>query len=198
MKVLYGAASIDDLGSFLDHIETVREETGTVVQAFDPAYVVGERHLQRAAELAARSIVRGANVADDPAVELLLYAAGRRQIDRALEMGVSAGDEAVVCVVLDGTAIETAPDSEQPIDTADERTVDVPEPVFDPDAEPTSSEAEAIAALDSTIDPVDGAWEFDRDGVREFFGIDDRELSATEGEVAAIVLERVALLDVEK
>uniref|UniRef100_UPI00366B0BC5 KEOPS complex subunit Cgi121 n=1 Tax=Cryptosporangium minutisporangium TaxID=113569 RepID=UPI00366B0BC5 len=39
-------------------------------------------------------------------VEILLYAAGRRQIDRALEMGVSEGENPVV-VVVDGEGDET-------------------------------------------------------------------------------------------
>lgn len=176
MNVVYGSTSIDDLGSFLDRVAAIREETGTILQAFDPDYVVGERHLRRAAELAVRSFDRGENVAEDPAVELLLYAAGRRQIDRALEMGVSAGDVAVVFVVLDDEAIGS--DRGWAVSTA--------------------AEAAAIEMLETAIEPREEAWRFDPDRVRAFFDIDDRELSATEGDVEAIVLERVALLDVEK
>ncbi len=50
-------------------------------------------------ELANRAFERGENVARDPAVEILLYAAGRRQINQALEMGVSEGEQDVIVVV---------------------------------------------------------------------------------------------------
>lgn len=73
----------------------------TAVQAFDARYVAGRRHLERAVELANRSMQRGENVATDRAVEILCYAAGRRQIDQALEMGLEPGTTPVI-VVLDG------------------------------------------------------------------------------------------------
>ena len=73
----------------------------TVVQAFDARYVAGRRHLETAVDLANRSMRRGENVATDRAVEILCYAAGRRQIDRALEMGLEPGTTPVV-VVVDG------------------------------------------------------------------------------------------------
>ncbi|MEF8780597.1 MAG: KEOPS complex subunit Cgi121, partial [Haloferacaceae archaeon] len=41
-------------------------------------------------------------VARDPAVEVLLYAAGRRQIDRALEMGIAEGETPAVVVLAGG------------------------------------------------------------------------------------------------
>ena len=71
------------------------------MQAFDADYVVDRAHLERAVALADRAVERGENVARERAVEILLYAAGRRQIDRALEMGVSAGRTRLV-VLVDG------------------------------------------------------------------------------------------------
>ncbi|MGM0398433.1 MAG: KEOPS complex subunit Cgi121 [Halobacteriota archaeon] len=73
----------------------------TAVQAFDARYVAGRRHLETAVEHANRSMERGENVADDRAVEILCYAAGRRQIEQALEMGLEPGTSPVL-VVVDG------------------------------------------------------------------------------------------------
>ena len=73
----------------------------TAVQAFDARYVAGRRHLETAVEHANRSMARGENVADDRAVEILCYAAGRRQISQALTMGVDEGTTPVL-VVVDG------------------------------------------------------------------------------------------------
>lgn len=78
----------------------------TVVQAFDARYVAGRGHLETAVEHANRSMERGDNVADDRAVEILCYAAGRRQIEQAMELGVKRGTNPVL-VVVDGPEEET-------------------------------------------------------------------------------------------
>ncbi len=99
MKLVDGRANIEDLDRFLNTINQISEQTGSTVQFFNADYVAGEQHLRRAAELAARATERGTAIARDPAVELLVYAAGRRQINRALEMGVDEGSMAVIAVI---------------------------------------------------------------------------------------------------
>jgi len=90
---------IADAAAFLADLQSVSDQYGVTAQAFDARLVAGPGHLEAAVEHADRAIERGENVADDRAVEILLYAAGRRQIDRALEMGVEDGVLAVVVVV---------------------------------------------------------------------------------------------------
>lgn len=99
MRLVEGRVDIDDLDAFLDRLTAVGNEFDCAVQAFDARYVAGREHLRAAVKHADRSFERGENVARDPAVELLLYAAGRRQIDQALEMGVSSGSQDAVVVV---------------------------------------------------------------------------------------------------
>ncbi|MFP4590386.1 MAG: KEOPS complex subunit Cgi121 [Halobacteriales archaeon] len=107
MRILHGRLGADDVDETLGHLEAVAMETGATVQAFDARYLVGPEHLHRAVELADRAIDRGQAVADDRAVEILLYAAGRRQIDEALGMGLS-DPAAPVAVVVDGGDEATA------------------------------------------------------------------------------------------
>ncbi len=107
MQFVEGHAEIEDLEEFVTTVGQIREETGSTIQFFAADYVAGERHLRRAAELARRATEAGTAIAHDPAVELLVYAAGRRQINRALEMGVSEGQMAVVGVI-DGGEESTA------------------------------------------------------------------------------------------
>ena len=102
MELLEGIVRIDDLDEFLSTIDEVADHHEATVQAFDARYVAGRAHLGRAVELAERAIDRGDTVARDPAVEILCYAAGRRQIERALEMGVSEGERAVVVLATGG------------------------------------------------------------------------------------------------
>ncbi|QZP36451.1 KEOPS complex subunit Cgi121 [Halobaculum magnesiiphilum] len=175
MKLVDGVTAIDDLDAFLGELTRIGEETGCTVQAFDARYVVDRAHLERALELADRAIERGENVARDRGVEVMLYAAGRRQIDRALTLGVSEGEGPVVVLV--------AAEGEDGDDGADEAR---------------GNEAAAAAAVGDFLAPADSLGDYDEDLVREYFGIDETELGATAGSLADVVHERVALLDVRK
>jgi KEOPS complex subunit Cgi121 len=102
MELIEGRAAVEDVERFVARLESIGERHGSTVQAVDARYVVGRDHLERAVALAERERGRGEAIADDLGVEILLYAAGRRQIREALEMGVSAGDHPVVVVVVGG------------------------------------------------------------------------------------------------
>lgn len=101
-QTVEGIATVDSVDEFVSDIAALQEQYETTIQVFDARYVAGRPHLERAVELAQRATERNDRIADDPAVEILLYAAGRRQIHRALEMGVSPGECPVVAVVVGG------------------------------------------------------------------------------------------------
>jgi KEOPS complex subunit Cgi121 len=168
MEVVTGTPT--DVEALLAGLDAVAADHGVVAQAFDARYVADRAHLRRAVDLARRERARGAGIADDPAMEVLLYAAGRRQIDRALAMGASGGEPSVV--VLAGA---------EPDGAATERETDA---------------AAAVRALDALdAHPVDLG---DDATLRAFFGVDDAELAAADGDLAGVVRERVALLVVER
>jgi len=167
MQVLEGHLLVEDLDELLKTLDEIASATQTTVQAFDADYVVSEAHLERALERADRAIARGENVARDRAVEILCYAAGRRQINRALEMGLREGENRVVVLVDSGDGNETA-------------------------------EQVALDRLREHVDEAAVLGEYDEATVRAFFDIGDVELAAVEGSLPDLVLERVALLDVEK
>jgi len=170
MAVVEGRADIDDVGAFVAELDAIGDAHGVTVQAFDARYVVDRAHLERAVALAGRARDRGEAIADDFGVEILLYAAGRRQIDRALEMGVSEGECPVVAVVV-GEASERAND-----DTV----------------------GGAVTPLRELLTPAETLGDYDAERVGEFFGVTETELEATNGTLADAVRERVALLPVEK
>lgn len=148
----------------LETIETIAESTGSTVQAFDARYVVSPHHLERALECADRAIERDEAIADDRAVEVLLYAAGRRQIDRAMEMGLKESDHPIV-VLIDG-----------------------------------GDEAAAVEAIESRLETLvhhPETLQGERTTLCAFFDIGDAEL-ATGATLEALVLERVALLTIDK
>jgi KEOPS complex subunit Cgi121 len=172
-RLVRGTVAIDDLDAFLGRLDEVDAETGAVVQAFDADLVVSDAHLRAATRLAARAIARGAAVARDPGVEIMLYAAGRRQIDRALALGVSEGEQRTVVLVADFGGVPGADRSAADLDAA-------------------------VASVEELTVTAEGTGEFDAKRVTEFYDVSDRELAATAGELADVVRERVALLDVEK
>ncbi len=208
MRRLTGTETVTDLDDYLTTVDAVGDETGCTVQVFDARYVIDETHLRRALTFADRAFTRGENVARDRGVEILLYAAGRRQIDRALEMGVSEGTLPVVALVAadegaideTATAETTAGETATAETTADETATaeTTTDETATADREPDARERRAVDRLRerSSFDP--GTVAPERDRVRAFFGVTDRELAATDGDLAALVHERVALLDVRK
>jgi len=166
--VTIGGERFPDTDAFVARLDEIGTDHGVTVQAFDARYVVSARHLGRALELADRERARGEAIARDRAVEVLLYAAGRRQIRRALEMGVGEGETPAVVLVA------AAPDAVDPDETA---------------------AAEAVATL---LAPGEPLGDYDDARVRELFDVTDAELAATDATLEDLVLERVALLVVER
>ncbi|MFB6161482.1 MAG: KEOPS complex subunit Cgi121 [Haloferacaceae archaeon] len=168
MRLVECVVETEDVDALVAALDAVGDRHGVTVQAFDARYVADRAHLERAVELADRERGRGEAIARDRGVEILLYAAGRRQIDRALEMGVAAGRTPVVVLV---------------------------------DAGPSETDGEAAAAaavrdLDAgEPGPVETG---DPERLQAFFDVGDAELAAADGDLAALVRERVALLVVER
>ncbi|MFC7133081.1 MULTISPECIES: KEOPS complex subunit Cgi121 [Salinibaculum] len=165
MQLVEGLARVEDVDAFVERLGEIGAEYGVAVQAFDARYVVDREHLTLAVDLANRETDRGEAIARDRAVEILLYAAGRRQINRAIEIGVDEGETPAVVVVDGGTE---------------------------------GDEASAAAAVADLLAPAETLGEPDRERVMDFFDVTERELAATDGTLADLVRERVALLVVER
>ena len=177
MELVEGVATVDDLDAFVARLGAIGEEHGVTIQAFDAELVVDRAHLERAVELADRAIARGENVARERSVEILLYAAGTRQIDRALDVGVSEG-ECPTVVLVDAVAGEESSETD--------------------DAERRGAAAIRNIERGGTLGPAETLGASDPERVREYFDVGDAELDAVDGTLADVVRERVALLDVEK
>jgi KEOPS complex subunit Cgi121 len=182
MELLCATAEIEDLDSFVAELDAIGEEFGCAVQAFDARYVAGSEHLANGVRLANRATERSETIARERSVEILLYVAGRRQINRAFEIGVSEGECEVVIVVdvIGGEAPESQPEADASGDGRDER--------------------EAINALSDLVKPAD--WKpgdhADSERITDFYEITDAEREATDASLEELVCERVALLVVEQ
>lgn len=219
MELIEGVAEIEDVDRLIERLGEIGATYDCVITAFDARYLVGREHIERAVHLAKRAFERGENVAETRSIEVLLYAAGSRQIDRALEIGVSAGEgPIVVCIGREGSDRGTR--GEQ-TDAADERPTEAEGDEDDTGtgdvgaddsevadledlegAENGTRERAAAAAvrraLGPDFDPDEVLGAYDETLVRDFFAIGEAELEATDVGIADLVIERVVLLDVEK
>lgn len=163
-RLYRGHLSYGDVDEFLEEKEAV----SGVVQAYDPRYVASPRHVSAAAEKAVRSFTRGKNVSNSLDMELLLYVAGTRQIDEALEIAVSPPCDGLISVTRARGEWSRETD-ETPVNDV----VDESERVFDHHGR--------------------------RPVLRDYFEIRDEEIEAVgEEKLDLLVLERVALLDIDK
>ena len=106
------------------------------------------------------AIAEGRQIAEEPAIELLVYLAGTRQIDRALQLSLDPAVETYLAVVSGG-------ETQNAVEAVRSELFDAVESVhFTPE------------------DPI----------VRSWYDIEDAELAVTDGDIAGIVHERVAMV----
>lgn len=171
-----GATAYEDVDAFVSDLAAIGDRTGCAVQPFDARLIVDTAHLESAVAHANRAVARGEAVADDRAVEILCYAAGRRQIQQAMQLGVDTGITPVVVVIDDGR-----------YGVSDDGV-----------GGSSGDEAAATSAVEERLAPASTLDRLDEAAVRSFFDIGDDELAAVQDEIGLLVRERVALLDVEK
>ena len=96
IRILEGTIFIKDTEMFLTKIKEIRKSRDIIILALDADKLAGEKHLMFAVEKAMNSFKTGKNIASDPGKEIMLYAAGTRQIKRAVKIGVHNGKNNIV------------------------------------------------------------------------------------------------------
>jgi KEOPS complex subunit Cgi121 len=100
IRLLLGRPLIEDHTEFIQAIKNLQARTGLVVQAVDADKMVSEKHLNFAAEKALLAFAEKRNIAKDLGVEILRYASGERQIERAMSMGASATTKRIALIMI--------------------------------------------------------------------------------------------------
>ncbi|KCZ73667.1 hypothetical protein ANME2D_00740 [Candidatus Methanoperedens nitroreducens] len=100
IHILEGTAFIDNLDEFLHKIKKISKERNITIQALDADKLAGEKHIRFAVEKAINSFKTGRNIANDLDKEIMLYASGTRQINRAIRLGVHKGENNIVLVAV--------------------------------------------------------------------------------------------------
>lgn len=167
IQIICGAVKIAKLPDFLNTIYTIASENEVIIQGLNADLIAGERHLHFAVGKALRAVATGRNVAKDPGIEIMRYAAGERQIERSFSIGLHEGENNAVFILLG---------------KMDNLLLAFSELRKFIEEKPCS---ELLAYSDSK-----------RKGILSLFRITDAEIEASgEGHIPELVIERVALAD---
>lgn len=97
--IIGGRIDIKDVKAFIARLSAIGKECHVTVQAVNADLIAGRGHLEFAADKAVEAFRNKANLARDPGMELMLFLRGRRQIEKALEMGVREGKNNVAIAI---------------------------------------------------------------------------------------------------
>jgi KEOPS complex subunit Cgi121 len=173
IEIIGAHGTITNIESFIKQLLSFSEKENLVIQAFDATGIYGKDHLISATTHAKRAFKQGTNATNTLALEILLYAAGERQIQKAIKkIGVQKGKQKIIFLLTDTTNHR--------------KTKDINKKVL----------SKLIQIFHLTIDET--VLTSDKKTLKRF-GISDKELSTVpESEYGQIILEKVALVDVIK
>ena len=99
IQIICGTVQIPNLSDFLKVISSIASENEVVIQGLNADLIAGERHLHFAVGKAIRAVATGRNIAKDPGIEIMRYAAGERQIERSFSIVLREGKNNAVFVL---------------------------------------------------------------------------------------------------
>lgn len=100
IHILEGKVFIDNVEEFLQKLKKTGIEKNLTLQALDADKIAGEGHIRFAVEKAINSFRTGTAIANDLSKEIMLYAAGTRQINRAVKLGIHKGENNIVLIAV--------------------------------------------------------------------------------------------------
>ena len=168
-KIIGAKGNIQDVNFFLKEISSLSKKYDIVIQVFNADLVYGEDHLSSAVEHAMRSFKNQMNSLNSLPLEMLLYASGERQIQKAIEkIGIKNGNQKIAFIFM-----------------------------MDNNRKISDDEVEHVLSS-LNLKREDKVLEGDVDTLKRF-GINEDELSTIpETKYGDIILEKVALVDIIK
>ncbi|HPS90974.1 MAG TPA: KEOPS complex subunit Cgi121 [Methanothrix sp.] len=100
ISLLFGRPATRDSWQLISAIKDLQSIHNCIVQALDADKIASERHIRFAVEKALAAFSEQRNVAKDAGMEIMRYAAGEKQIERALFMRVSDRTERIALVLV--------------------------------------------------------------------------------------------------
>jgi KEOPS complex subunit Cgi121 len=100
MKIICGTTRIKDTKEFLTRLNNISKKYDATLQAIDADLIAGIQHITFAAEKAIQSFNEKNNTSNNLAMETLLYIAGTRQIEKALQFGIKTGHNHLALLII--------------------------------------------------------------------------------------------------
>jgi KEOPS complex subunit Cgi121 len=174
MIIVIGArGSINDIDLFVERLVVFSKKENLVIQVFDATVVYGKDHLISATIHAQRAFEQGRNATNSLALEILLYAAGEQQIQKAIQkIGVKKGEQEIAFVITNDGTLNIKSHIEKSVIN------------------------KLLRAFHLTSDET--VLEGNRSTLKRF-GITEQEMATVpEGHYGDLILEKIALVDVIK
>ena len=124
LVIVGGKVDIKDVKAFIGKLVAIGKKYGVTVQAVNADLIAGRGHIEFAANKAVESFRDKRNLARDLGMETMLYLRGRRQIERALELGVRKGENNVAIAIIGDDPDRAVPEVRAVLDEVDEKVVD--------------------------------------------------------------------------
>lgn len=124
LVIVGGVVDIADVREFIGRLAAIGRECGVTAQAVNADLVAGAGHIAYAVRKAEESFREGRNLARDLGMEIMLYLRGRRQIEKALELGLRQGRNSVAIIVVGDAPSRAADRARALLDRADDSVVD--------------------------------------------------------------------------
>lgn len=104
MKIFGAKGNIKNVDVFLKEIKKFSEENKIVIQVFNADKIYGKKHLISAYEHAKRAMKYKTNTTNSIDMEIMLYAAGERQLKHAIpKMGIKKGQKNFGIIFIKGS-----------------------------------------------------------------------------------------------
>lgn len=98
--ILTGITYIKKVSDFLNKINEIASESEVLIQAMNSNMIAGYEHVMYAIEKANKSFETNKNVAKDKGIEIMRYAAAKKQIEDAFSLGIAEGNNNILLIVL--------------------------------------------------------------------------------------------------
>jgi len=99
-KIIGAKGNIRNIDDFLDEIREFSRKNNIVIQVFNADLIYGKKHLISAFEHAERAMKQKTNTTNSLEMEILLYAAGERQLKLAIpKMGFKKGKSNLAIII---------------------------------------------------------------------------------------------------
>ncbi len=109
-KIIGAKGLIQNIDDFLEKIRVFSEENKVTLQVFDADVIYGEKHLVSALIHAKRAFEKGKNTTNTLEMEILLYAAGERQLKLAIpKIGFKKGEVTIAALFYNDDKVDLEP-----------------------------------------------------------------------------------------